>query len=222
LSSLNVLLVEGDSDKSFFEACLRKASITGVVVSPPTDLGGEADGRGNALHLLPTLLKQLNDGQIRRLGIVVDADHLANGLGHDEAYSVATEKLAEYGYAIPRAYPSGRPKYVFDHPDGLPRVGVWIMPDNSSDGMLEDFVAEADKSAADQAQLFINAQKAVRALAPPRFDPTRHLNRASTYTWLAWQSVPGKQIASVIGDGLIRLDVGSPSRLLDWLGSVFP
>ena len=86
------------------------------------------------LKVLPVLLKGTNN--LQRLGIVVDADE--NLKGHWEAirhilldsqlYSSVPEELPKEGLV---AHPDD-PAYII--------FGLWIMPDNNLNGLLEDFV----------------------------------------------------------------------------------
>lgn len=103
--------------------------------------------------------------------------------------------------------------------DRLPRVGLWMMPDNSSPGMLEDFlqslVTEGDA-------LLPRARQAVEAIPfdERRFKPS-YETKAVVHTWLAWQEEPG----TALGLALTRqyLDARQPPaiRFRDWLLGVF-
>ena len=65
------------------------------------------------------------------LGIVVDADE-----DREARWRSITGRLLSAGIQAPRAIePSGT---IIE---GSPRVGIWLMPDNQSEGELEDFVA---------------------------------------------------------------------------------
>ena len=71
------------------------------------------------------------------------------------------------------------------------RLGVWIMPNNASDGSTETFLKwlvpdryEATWKYAEQ------AVQAARVMGCPCRDV--HVERAYLYTWLAWQDPPGQ------------------------------
>ena len=58
--SKKILLVEGDSDKSFFEKICKKLSLDTIVqVAPPKDLGGRRNSKEAVFQRLEILLKQL-------------------------------------------------------------------------------------------------------------------------------------------------------------------
>lgn len=215
-----LLLVEGASDSSFFEAYLRATRLTGVKVSPPRDLGAAANGQGNVSTLLPILIPQLSDGRITRLGIVIDADYKHKGVGHGASYKRITDQLRTFGYKVPNPYPKKERRFIFKHPDGLPSIGLWIMPDNRSDGMLEDMIA-ATISKKEQLTLYAYAHGVVSAIKNPLFDATIHSTKAEVNSWLAWQKMPGKALVSVIGDGLIDLKKGPAQSFSEWLVRVF-
>ena len=83
-----VLLVEGESDKGFFEEICKKLSLdTSVIVSAPKELGGKRNSKEGVKNVLKELLPQLNDGRISHIAVVVDADHQKHGHGHDHKHA---------------------------------------------------------------------------------------------------------------------------------------
>lgn len=66
------------------------------------------------------------------------------------------------------------------------RVGVWLMPDNQSRGMLEDF---AGQLVPPEDELWDKAKLNVDEIVNPRF-PEEHTAKAYIYTWLGWQKEP--------------------------------
>jgi hypothetical protein len=183
------------------------------------ELSAAADGRENAIDLLPSLFSQMNDGRVVSLGLVVDADFKANGAGKHAAYTRVTAIAQQHGFLVPEPYPAGVTRFIFRHPDGLPDFGLWIMPDCSQDGMLEHLV-EASVSA-NQASLFAKACNAVRAIAAPLFNVVTHTSRARVYTWLAWQRVPGRSVATTVSDDLIDLTKTPARECVEWLQTTF-
>jgi hypothetical protein len=131
-----VLLVEGASDVDFFRALLPNLDLgMAVKISPPRDYGF-----GNTVtvvpELIPALVKQLDTNMISRLAIVVDADHDSGG-GFEPRWKQLTAVLREHGYRCPE-HPPAEPNRgsIFLHDDGLPGVGLWLLPDHQSNGML--------------------------------------------------------------------------------------
>ena len=217
-----ILLVEGPNDTLFFQAWCREVRLKGITVAPPAHLGAQGMGKGNAFKLLPTLLQQLKDGTVDRLGIVLDADHPLN---HHQGFDNSYRKIAGYlesalKFNVPKRLPPQRAGFLFDHPDGLPPVGLWIMPDNRQDGMLEDFIKQAITTEP-QKEVLEEACSAVSRLNPPLFNRDFHLSKAEIATWLAWQAEPGKPMASAVGDQLIDLKSPLPDQFTQWLRQVF-
>lgn len=214
------LLVEGEADRAFFEACCRVAGLEGVVqVGPPTDFSGTGDGKANALHILPRMIESMNDGTVTHLAIIIDADfEQTNGLGFGRTWQKAADIFRDAGYNVgshPKPQPSG---FVFSHPDGLPDVGLWIMPDNSSDGFLADFVKAAIID--EEKTLFNLAGNSVQGLQTPKFKQI-HLTKAEVATWMAWQETPGQRLVGAVGNELISFQSGLAKQLIDWLKRVY-
>ncbi len=101
----------------------------------------------------------------------------------------------------------------------VPRVGVWMMPDNGSPGELEDFVIgmvpEAD-TVFPLASAYINdIPEGERKFAA---DKTR---KAELHAWLAARKEPGR-MGAAIGAGDLSVDGELARQFLDWLRRVFP
>ncbi|MEN9485076.1 MAG: hypothetical protein RJB37_2956 [Pseudomonadota bacterium] len=213
----NILLVEGESDQAFFMGlCSALGLATTVKVAPPRALQPAAyNTKQGVFNYLPTLLKQLNDGGLVRLGVVVDADSPPNG-GFPRTQALATQTLTGFGYTLKAAQPAG---LVYAHHDGLADVGVWVMPDNQAPGMLEDWARQCLHP--QEHALFAHACSAVQALPePPKFSPLQR-SKAEVATWLAWQKRPGHGLDSAVREGL--LDTGSHGylQLVAWLNQIF-
>ena len=124
--------------------------------------------------------------------------------------------LQPFGYTLAPSQPAG---LIYNHDDGLADFGLWVMPDNSSDGMLEDWLKQC-VAPAEQA-LLTQAVSVVGSLPQPtKFKPL-HLSKAEVATWVAWQRSPGQGLHLAVRDQL--LDVGYPGymKLSAWLTHVF-
>lgn len=102
---------------------------------------------------------------------------------------------------------------------GLARVGVWLMPDNLTAGMLEDFLHRMNATD----PLMQHAAATVDALpaALCRFDPATRRSKAVVHTYLAWQHEPGKPYGLAIKANLLATDHPLAGALLDWLHKLF-
>jgi hypothetical protein len=211
-----ILLVEGESDRAFFELICRNIGLqNSVTVAPPKDLTGTHNTKEGVFNYLPTLLTQLGDGNVIRLGVVVDADNPPNG-DFVRTRDRITAIVSPFGYNLVGAANGGM-TYVSN--DGLADFGLWVMPDNASSGLLEDWIKQCVHG--DDQALFHHAVGVVGALpTPPKFSPI-HLSKAEVATWMAWQKRPGHGLYRAVEDGLI--DTRSPGylALVAWLTHIF-
>ncbi len=91
-----------------------------------------------------------------------------------------------------------------------PLVGIWIMPDNTTAGLLEHFAAalipEGDP-------LWPRAQQSVDDIPlAQRLFKEATLPKAKIHTWLAWQSEPGSKMGGAIARKY--LDPIAPAAIL--------
>jgi len=216
-----VLLVEGLSDKRFYEEFCSLTSLRAAVkVAPPRDLGGGYNTKGGVLDYLPTLIKQMPDGRIRNLGVIVDADYAdVGGMGYVGTLKSFSSKVEPFGFSRWSGLNTAD-GYLFKHNDGLADLGLWIMPNNKSDGMLEDWIKEA-ASEIDK-PLLSHAVKTLTELpAPPRFKEI-HRAKAEVATWLAWQEVPGQDSFHALKNGLISMECSQAQPFVGWLKRIYP
>ena len=212
----HILLVEGESDQSFFkEVCKTLGLDANVKVALPRDSGRFHNGKEGVFNLLPDLLNQLGDAQITRLAVVVDADSAVNGGGYQRAIDKVTEIVEQHGFTL-RPNPDGG--ILFQHGDGLADFGLWVMPNNSDEGMLEDWIKSCVHP--DEHELFAHAETVVATLPQTKFKPI-HISKAEVATWLAWQKQPGHGIYRVVEDQLIDTNSALSNELCVWLTHVY-
>ncbi len=217
--SSNVLLVEGDYDKEFLQAfCNLSLGKNKVIVEvlTPRELGANRDGWRSIIDNMPLQLKRLNTRNIDKLGIVLDADYLPNNSGGFEArYQLLTKELTSYKITNTPNYDKGD---IFTGPDGMPNIGLWIMPSHRDDGMIEDFIETIVSSATDQQTLLSHASSTINSLPITLFNTKIHRTKAKIGTWLAWQKQPGKLIKA-LNDGI--LDRNKAANFELWLKNTF-
>jgi hypothetical protein len=149
---------------------------------------------------------------LERFGVIVDAD-----MDIQARWQAIKGILNRAGYAGTPDNPD--PAGTIIHHEDLPRVGVWIMPNNTLPGMLEDYlrllVPEGDV-------LFERARRCVDEIPEEeRRFIAAHFTKALIHTWLAWQDDPGTPFGLAITKRYFDSDVPHVQGLLDWLSRLF-
>ena len=135
-------------------------------------------------HLLEMLPVQIKDSERIPIGVIIDA---AENI-HDRWKSL-TGILEEAQYSdIPdKPHPEGT--LITDESLLLPDTGVWIMPDNASDGTVENFI---QRLIPDDDDLIVIAKQLVGKLVESKKNrfSAQHTSKVELTTWLAWQKEP--------------------------------
>lgn len=220
MAAKGVLLVEGPSDVDFFRALLPSLELgMDVEIHPPRDYG-----HGNTVTvvpaLIPVLIQQLDTGMIERFAIVVDADHDSGG-GFEPRWNQLTAVLRDHGFRCPQRAPADPNRgSIFQHDDGLPAVGLWLLPDHKSNGMLEDLVLSSADRAAEQSALLEHARSTIRDLPHTLFSSHQY-SKAVTYSWLSYQARPAIGLSAPMRAELVDRAQEPLRGLCDWLVRVF-
>jgi hypothetical protein len=199
-----VLLVEGKDDEHVFYALFNHNGI------PRTIRIKDKQGIDN---LLETLEVELLGSELKQLGIVVDADTNLSA-----RWQSLTAILRNSGYAKIPALPDPDGTIIVE--DDRPVVGIWIMPDNSVPGMLENFVkflVPQNDLLWDRVVLCINSIPETE-----RLFRSQHLIKAQIHTWLAWQEEPGTPLGSSITKRYLDADTLHAQKLIEWIRKLFP
>lgn len=215
----NVLLVEGESDKSFFEAVCKLLNLTTKIqVAPPREIGGQFNSKQGVFDFVPELLKQLPDGQLTRLAVIVDADSKKNGSGFQSTIDKMVSIVTPFGFGLRPDANLQNAGIFFRHSDGLSDIGFWVMPNNRDEGMLEDWI-KGCVSTGEQA-LFQYAATITAALPAPKFKEI-HRSKAEVATWLAWQKKPGHGAYLALKEGSIDSECVQFKQLASWLTQIY-
>ncbi|GHV50298.1 hypothetical protein FACS1894181_10680 [Bacteroidia bacterium] len=194
------LLVEGNNDKHVILALCNKDKI------PETFDIINCEGIDNLKEDLQVRLKST----IKAIGIVIDAD-----TNMDARWNNIKAILCTCGFAIPDKLPeSGLAVYS----DSIEKtVGVWIMPDNRSKGMLEDFLVPSDD------KLLPIVDSTLEMIEERKLNQYRpvHKPKARIHTWLAWQEDPGTPLGLAITKKYLTADSATCRLFVDWLRKVF-
>ena len=149
----------------------------------------------------------------RPVGFIVDADD-----SPANRWESIRSHLKEVGVETPPNMDAEG--FVGESSTHKTRVGVWLMPDNSRPGMIEDFlrslialddtlIGHADSST----QKAKNEHKAKFISA--------HLGKAVLACWLAWQEEPGKPYGTAVAAGFFQHDRPSAIAFLSWFRRLY-
>lgn len=215
-----ILLVEGEADKGFFiEICKNLNLTASVLVVPPKDLGGTHNTKSGVInHLQDAVLPQLSDGSITHIAAVVDADYSAHGSGYTSTLDRLSVVLAQYGFSLETSQIENN-GLLFKHSDGFADFGLWIMPRNQHEGMLEDWI----KSCVDESEqaLFKHAINVVEQLETLKKFQNHKTSKAEVATWLSWQKEPGHGLYHLITESLLNRQSPLFIEFEQWLEKVF-
>lgn len=228
--SKKILLVEGNNDRAFFKAFCKRLGLTEVeipdiAILTPKDIGAQRNGWTNLIDHLPTEIKRLRSGDIDKLAIVIDADFEPdNNGGVTSRRSLVANKinnfLQEQNYGLYEV--SEQPNYlkgdIFKHTNGLPDIGLWIMPDHQNDGMIENFVEQMISTDTEQQSLLAHIDISINNL-PTKLFKDIHWSKARIYTWRAWQKEPGIRLPDALYENLLTIEAAT--NFSNWLVSIF-
>ncbi len=205
----NLLLVEGKDDLRLIPELVERA---GVPWGPPGAMIvriHETDGYEKLAQQLPL---QLKNAGLQRLGIVADANSDPAARWRSLAATVSAE------CALPEKPPQGG--FVAPVTRSGKRLGVWMMPDNTSRGMMETFLLALRPAV--NTQLFAHAEGAVdgaRTTGAP-FSPS-HRDKALIHTWLAWQDPPGRQLHDAVKQAMLDPSLPYAAPFVAWFKSLY-
>lgn len=209
MAGQKVLMVEGKDDEHVLRSICSRRSIP---FPDQVQLGPSVQ---ELLEAIPTQIELMkaehSEGDV--VGIVIDADTNLSA-----RWQSVRDRLVEVGYPyVPVAPdPNGT---ILNPPDGsfLPRAGVWIMPDNKTPGILEDFL---DFLIPQSDALRTHAHCSVDSLPEQPFSDNDR-PKALIHTWLAWQKDPGKPYGTAITARFLNPCLPQANVLALWLERLF-
>jgi hypothetical protein len=204
MASKRILLVEGTDDEHVVK------HIFGGHKLPKLDEIKELGGIDKLLESFPTRLKE---SDLTALGLIVDADTDLSA-----RWQGIRNRLLNAGYLDVPEQPASDGVVVLPPSDRiLPKVGVWLMPDNRTNGILEDFLKFLVPSGD---VLLPYAEQTLTAIPESRFRPLDK-PKALMHTWLAWQKEPGKPFGIAITARYLDDSVPQVELFVGWLKRLF-
>lgn len=169
------------------------------------------EDKGGIGPLLDSIEWQVKAPGLRSLGILVDAND-----DPGSRWLAVTGRLRRADVDFPNGpSPFG---IIIEGTLHIPRIGIWMMPDNSSPGQLEDFIAAMIP---DDDPIWPLSQSYVEDIPEThrKFKPPKTL-RAQVHAWLAVREDP-RQIGQAITAGDLDVDVEACQRFVRWLRNLF-
>ncbi|MGK7938611.1 MAG: DUF3226 domain-containing protein, partial [Crocosphaera sp.] len=102
----------------------------------------------------------------------------------------------------------------------LPKIGVWIMPNNQLIGELEDFVSYLIP---DDDQLQLKANEILDELEKFKINGYNNEDRCKAFihTWLAWQKEPGMPMGLSITAKVLKNNPAIAETFISWLNQLY-
>ncbi|MFH1113765.1 MAG: DUF3226 domain-containing protein [Pseudomonadota bacterium] len=144
---------------------------------------------------------------------MVDAD-----LDPRARWTSLTGALTEAGYRnLPNQPDEGGT--IIPSSGALPTVGIWLMPNNRLEGILEDFLRFLIR---DDDVLLPKAESCIDSVAPEyrRFRAS-YRSKALIHTWLAWQEEPGTTLGLALTKRYLNAEHSIAVEFMQWLARLF-
>jgi len=200
-----LLLVEGKNDNIVLSTLFEYHQIPQFKVKD----------KGGIDALLKDLPLELSDTELERLGIVIDAD-----VDLDARWTALRGILVRSGGVnVPAAPNPDGTIFTVERPDRTLVVGVWMMPDNTLPGMLENFIGFLVPPGD---ALWPRAGECVAQIpdSERRF-PRGRQSKAHVHTWLAWQEEPGAPLGQAITKRYLDAEAEHARRLIGCVRRLF-
>ena len=202
-SSDRVLLVEGQDDKHVvLHLCGRSESMPAFCIS-------DKDGID---QLLDSISPEIKVSGRKSVGILVDANDEP-----ENRWKAVRSRLQQLDLRLPEE-PEPNGTVLSAVPPAVPRIGIWMWPDNQCPGELEDFVKSMIPP---KDPVWPRSEEYIDRIPEPdrKFLPGKEM-KAKIYAWLATTTTPGRMGTAIKAkmldaDGLLAL------KFTDWLRRLF-
>jgi len=214
-----VLLVEGTDDLHVLAHIFKAHGFEGKITIRDQEGVDKVKKRLDEKffeNLLEDLAVELKGSEVVALGIVVDADFDLSA-----RWQSLANRLKDLKYQDVPDLP--KPHGTICEGEDLPKIGIWLMPDNTLPGMLEDFVKLLVPD--EQKELLQKAIEAVDAIPQKErkfvTENSDKTSKAQIHTYLAWQERPGVPYGVAIREKFLKADSPQTINLIAWIRELF-
>jgi hypothetical protein len=159
------------------------------------------------------LTAYLKSSTVRTFGVMLDADSKPTA-----RYNRIRELCSSLFPALPDELPANG--LVVENQTSNRRLGVWIMPDNMSEGCLETFLKYLVPEKSEPVwQHAVTSTKQAKGMGCPCHDG--HLVKANLYTWLAWQNPPGQSPGESLTKKILDPKAASAQPFVAWFRRLY-
>lgn len=156
---------------------------------------------------------ELKASGLKMLGVMVDANGDA-----DKTWSRVRDRCLPSFPKLRKTLPE---EGLIAQGENEKRLGVWVMPNNRSRGMMETFLTylvpnENDPVLAWTEQAGVTAKESHGA---PYKDV--HADKAKIHTWLAWQDPPGRQLHDAVKHRILQPKSAHAAPFVKWFRSLY-
>ena len=208
ISSPGWLVVEGQNDLHLVtHLCMRS--------DPGLRSAFSFDDAQGVNNVLDRVRGYINRSDVSAVGFIVDADTNPINRWREVADRIIA---ANNDIQIPHVPDSDGTIIPEDPGIGSPRIGIWVMPDNSAPGELEDFVAQMIPGGDPVWPL---SQDYIDGIPPDarKFDDDS-IAKNQVHAWLAARRFPGL-VGLAIREGDLNVNNPLSQRFLNWLTRLF-
>lgn len=205
------LIVEGEQDKRVIPEFIEAKGIPWGETRETAIVDIEVYGNNQFINS-DFIGTELKASGLTNLGLILDADD--NPSGCWESIKNACEKIMP-------DFPQQLPKTGLIHKTNTGiKFGVWIMPDNQQQGMLETFLSYMITD--ENKQIWQYAQEVVKeANNRGASFKDSHFDKANIYTWLAWQNEPGRQLHQAIKERILNPNHPKADVFFNWFKALY-
>ena len=149
---------------------------------------------------------------IQTVGVMLDADTKPKG-----RYGQIRHLCRGMFPSLPDEIPEAG--LIVDNDDEK-RLGVWIMPDNSSDGGIETFLKYLVPNKSESQWVLAN-ECVARARGIGAECREAHVEKANLFTWLAWQDPPGQYPGIALSKKILDPHAASAAAFVAWFRALY-
>lgn len=206
----NRLLVEGATEQRVIPELMERNGVLWPQEQPPVYI---KDLKGYEEITAKVISVNLKTEGLKALGLVIDADENPQG-----RWQSIRDRALQSINDLPEDLPETG--LIHETQRGI-RFGVWMMPDNRREGMLETFLAHLLPDGS--TDLWEFAQTTARSAQTDYQAPYTPVqtDKAQIYTWLAWQNPPGRQLHQALKENIFQPSHPHAQRFVQWFTDLY-